>query len=195
MVWVPYIERCAASVEPYDKRRDGMLYVGGMHGLSLVAVEWLVGRVQPLIAAARGEGSLLAGGEGHLYLVGPRWARGVAKGDAAALNRSVSNGHATLLGTISDGELDQYLQQHKVFTAPVFNGTGIATKNVLALSRGLPLVTTAIGLNGLGLAKPQEVVSVAETPEEFSHQVLRLQRDAALFGSRSAASFSHARQV
>ena len=39
-----------------------------------------------------------------------------------------------------------YCLLYKVFTAPVFNGTGVATKNVLALARGIPLVTTKVAL-------------------------------------------------
>jgi hypothetical protein len=34
----------------------------------------------------------------------------------------------------------------RVFAAPLFNATGVATKNIFAMSRGLPLVTTAAGL-------------------------------------------------
>lgn len=39
--------------------------------------------------------------------------------------------------------------QTKVFVSPISVSTGLNTKNLLALSRGLPLVTTPLGAEGL----------------------------------------------
>ena len=148
MTWVPYIQttRSESSIEPFDRRIDGMLYVGGMHGLAVIAMEWLLQKVQPLIASSAGEAELLKGGKGHLHLAGPGWGQQWA--GSSVINKSVAAGHVSVLGILSDMQLDQRLQDHKVFVAPVLNGTGIATKNVLAMAHGIPLVTTLVGLNG-----------------------------------------------
>ena len=68
--WVPFIHKItdASAVEPFAHRYNGMLWrVGGMHGLAVIAVEWLVERVQLLLGASE----LTPGGVGHLYLAGP----------------------------------------------------------------------------------------------------------------------------
>ena len=195
MTWVPYIQatRSESSIEPFERRHEGMLYVGGMHGLAIIAIEWLLQKVQPLIGSTskRGEVELQRGGKGHLHLAGPGWAQHAA--ESRVLNQSVSAGHATILGTLSDMQLDQRLQDHKVFVAPVLNGTGIATKNVLAMAHGIPLVTTVTGLNGLGLPLDQKAILVADSPSGFANHVLNVQSSERVFNVTWRAAMEHTR--
>ena len=162
-----------------------MLYVGGMHGLAVIAVEWLVERVQPLLGASE----LTPGGVGHLYLAGPGWLQHMA--ESPTLNASVAAGRVTLLGTLSDLQLERRLQLHKAFVAPVFNGTGIATKNVMAMAQGIPLVTTTVGLHGLGLPTAQQAVLIADEPDAFASAVLRIHGSQELFASLWRAALAH----
>jgi glycosyltransferase involved in cell wall biosynthesis len=55
-----------------------------------------------------------------------------------------------------------------------------------ALARGLPIVTTTIGYEGIDLV-PGEHVLVGDTPAEFAAALIRLLRDPAL-GRRLAAA-------
>ena len=192
--WVPYIQVSKSHVEPFDSRHAGMLYVGGMHGLAVIAVEWLLQHVQPIIGIRTGRGmdALGPGGIGHLYLAGPGWSQHLF--ESRVLNQSVVAGYVTLLGTLTDEQLDQKLQELKAFVAPVLNGTGIATKNVLAMAHGIPLVTTSNGLNGLGLAPNQHAVLVADDPAVFAQHLLRLQTSKALFDATSSAALEHTRK-
>ncbi|KAL1495743.1 hypothetical protein AB1Y20_016606 [Prymnesium parvum] len=192
LVWLPYVVDAspAASLPPFSRRRDGILYVGGSHGLALAAIEWLLGEVQPAIAAARGAGALLAGGVGHLHLAGPGWAAHLAA--PSRLNASVGAGRVTLLGVLSDAALEAALHAHKVFAAPVINGTGIATKNVLAMARGIPLVTTPVGLHGLGLPATQRAVLVADDAAAFARQLVWVQSSEEAFAATAAAALAHA---
>ena len=193
MNWVPYIQvaRTEASIEPFQQRQEGMLYVGGMHGLAIIAMEWLLEKIMPTISrrSARGDAELLKGGKGHLHLVGPGWAQHAT--DNAVLNRSVAMGYVSVLGTLSDLQLEQRLQDHKVFVAPVLNGTGIATKNVLAMAHGIPLVTTVTGLNGLGLPAVQDAILVADDPTLFAEHVLRVQTSQQVFDHTWRAALRH----
>ena len=185
--WVPFIHKItdASAVEPFAHRYNGMLYVGGMHGLAVIAVEWLVERVQPLLGASE----LTPGGVGHLYLAGPGWLQHMA--ESPTLNASVAAGRVTLLGTLSDLQLERRLQLHKAFVAPVFNGTGIATKNVMAMAQGIPLVTTTVGLHGLGLPTAQQAVLIADEPDAFASAVLRIHGSQELFASLWRAALAH----
>ena len=193
MTWVPYIQttRSESSIEPFDRRIDGMLYVGGMHGLAVLAMEWLLQKVQPLIASSAGEAELLKGGKGHLHLAGPGWGQQWA--GSSVINKSVAAGHVSVLGILSDMQLDQRLQDHKVFVAPVLNGTGIATKNVLAMAHGIPLVTTLVGLNGLGLPNEQRAILVGDSPSAFAHHVLKVQSSEKVFSTTWRAALEHTR--
>ena len=195
MTWVPYVQatRSEGSVEPFGRRHEGMLYVGGMHGLAVIAIEWLLGSVQPLIGStsSRGEVELLRGGKGHLHLAGPGWAQHAV--ESRVLNQSVAAGRVTILGTLSDLQLDQRLQDHKVFVAPVLNGTGIATKNVLAMAHGIPLVTTFVGLNGLGLPLDQRAILVADSPSGFASHVVNVQSSERVFNVTWRAAIEHTR--
>ena len=81
-----------------------------------------------------------------------------------------------MIGGLTGDELDARFQRHRVFIAPLFNNTGVATKIVNAMSRGLPVVTTAGGVRGLGLddsnaasaAGAGGAVCVGETAAEFA---------------------------
>eukprot|EP00965_Chrysotila_dentata_P244646 6206093-Pleurochrysis_carterae.AAC.1 len=88
VVWVPYTQKAVreASVAPFSTRREGMLYVGGMHGLAVIAVEWLLERVQPHIAAILSES-------------------GAAEGRGSG-NRTGHGGHGGHGGRGGDGEGD-----------------------------------------------------------------------------------------
>ena len=195
MTWVPYVQvtRSEGSIEPFGRRQEGMLYVGGMHGLAVIAMEWLLQKVQPLIrrSSARGELELMRGGKGHLHLAGPGWAQHAA--ESRILNESVTAGYVTILGVLSDMQLDQRLQDHKVFVAPVLNGTGIATKNVLAMAHGIPLVTTLVGLNGLGLPLDQRAILVSDEPSGFASHVLNVQSSERTFDVTWRAALEHTR--
>jgi len=192
--WVPYVVEVIAEplLEPFERRQNGMLYVGGMHGLALIAIEWLVQHVQRTISTlvSRGDLELSPGGMGHIYVAGPGWVQHARESDV--LNRSMIAGHVTLLGVLSELQLSQRLQQHKVFAAPVFNGTGIATKNVLAMARGIPLVTTSVGLHGLGLSSSQGGALAADTPETFARKVLQLQTSPKSFTTTWRMALRHA---
>jgi hypothetical protein len=69
----------------------------------------------------------------------------------------------------------------KVFVSPIVASTGLNTKNLLALSRGLPMVTTPDGSHGLKYdhatgAKEGESAPflVASTAKEFADMVVTL---------------------
>jgi hypothetical protein len=67
-----------------------------------------------------------------------------------------------------------------VFVSPLLNGTGVATKIFNAVTRGLPVVTTPLGIHGFGMAAPADAagrIAVHSDPQEFAAAVVRLLRD------------------
>jgi glycosyltransferase involved in cell wall biosynthesis len=75
--------------------------------------------------------------------------------------------------------LEPYYGAATVFVAPLRITGGIAGKTIDAMAAGCPVVTTALGNDGLG-ATPGRHLLVADTPEDFAAAVVRLLRDPAL---------------
>jgi len=88
-------------------------------------------------------------------------------------------------------DLDPYMQQAALMVVAVRAGGGMRVRILEAFARGMPVVTTTVGLEGIQ-GRPGEDVLVADTPEAFSRQVLcllenpGLQASLALNGRRLA---------
>lgn len=78
-----------------------------------------------------------------------------------------------------------YLEQTAALIVPVRAGGGMRVKILEALARGLPIVSTTIGYEGIELT-PEQHLLVGDTPEAFAAALVRLLRDPAL-GRRLAA--------
>jgi glycosyltransferase involved in cell wall biosynthesis len=72
-----------------------------------------------------------------------------------------------------------YMWDADVFLCPIRVGGGTRLKVLNVLAAGCPLVSTAIGVEGLDMA-PDEHYLRAESPAEFVAQVGRIERDPAL---------------
>jgi glycosyltransferase involved in cell wall biosynthesis len=63
-----------------------------------------------------------------------------------------------------------------VFVVPLRVGSGMRVKILDAMAMGLPIVTTSIGCEGIGVRDGEHVL-IADTPQEFSDAVIRLLGD------------------
>ena len=216
--WVPYTEEVLPpqDVAPWERREPGMLFVGVRHGVSAPAIDWLVTKVLPKVAAlakgaAGGEGeegerANAKGGVAHLFIAGDGWEEAVKEGSgdhdgsrtdcackAPLLKAAVDAGNVTILGRVPDDELGALMQRYRVFASPLFGSTGVATKNLAAMAAGAPLVTTSSGLQGLKLALQQAVLPVADDAYTFSRLLLLLQRNSDAFLAAQTRGLDHAR--
>ncbi len=78
-----------------------------------------------------------------------------------------------------------YLERTAALIVPVHAGGGMRVKILEALARGLPIVSTTIGYEGIDLT-PGEHLLVGDTPQTFAEALIRLLRDPEL-GRRLAA--------
>ena len=83
----------------------------------------------------------------------------------------------TVTGYVPD--LTPYLEQAAVMVVAVRAGGGMRVRILEAFSRGVPVVTTTVGLEGIA-AEPGQDVLVADSPQDFARETLRLLRDPAL---------------
>jgi len=112
---------------------------------------------------------------------------------APLLKAAVDAGNVTILGRVPDDELGALMQRYRVFASPLFDSTGVATKNLAAMAAGAPLVTTSSGLQGLKLALQQAVLPVADDAYTFSRLLLLLQRNSDAFLAAQTRGLDHAR--
>ncbi|MCA1248833.1 glycosyltransferase [Massilia sp. MS-15] len=77
-----------------------------------------------------------------------------------------------------------------VFVAPLLSGSGIKIKILNALSHGLPVVTTSVGIEGFP-RDWHDCVHVGDTPAEFAKAILKLTRDQAAWERASAEAQSY----
>jgi GT2 family glycosyltransferase/glycosyltransferase involved in cell wall biosynthesis len=87
-----------------------------------------------------------------------------------------------------------YLESAKVSVAPILFGAGMNGKIGEALSAGLPVVTTSLGAQGMGLVHEQTCL-VADEPAAFAHAIQRLHDDGTLWEKLRAAGLAHVEKL
>ena len=80
----------------------------------------------------------------------------------------------TVVGQVPD--VRPHLADSDIFLIPLRAGSGTRLKAVEALAAGIPIVSTALGVEGLGLVE-RGLVLLAERPDEFAAAVARLVGD------------------
>ncbi|HEX8069164.1 MAG TPA: glycosyltransferase [Pyrinomonadaceae bacterium] len=168
---VPTIHEARPAGLPYDERRE-LLFIGSfVHRPNSDGVLYFLREVLPLVQAA------LPGVE--LDLIGDGPPPEVAAYAGAAVR---------VRGYVPD--VEPFWQTRRVFVAPLRYGAGIKGKIGEALAHGLPVVTTTVGAEGMGLAHEQTVM-LADAPAEFAAAVARLYTDAALWQRLADAGRAH----
>jgi len=71
------------------------------------------------------------------------------------------------------GETDSFLNQGDLFPVPLFAGSGMRVKIIEAMARGLVVITTSRGLEGIP-AEPGKQVMVADTASAFINHLNKL---------------------
>ncbi|WP_165222015.1 glycosyltransferase [Affinirhizobium pseudoryzae] len=89
---------------------------------------------------------------------------------------SLEGSDIEILGRVADETLDRLYSECAVAVAPLRYGGGVKGKVIEAMAKGVPVVTTSVGVQGIPDA--QNLVAVADEPTEFAEQVWSLsQRD------------------
>lgn len=132
-------------------------------------VRWFAREVYPLVRRQVPEATLT--------IVGPRPPRDIA---ALAVEQAPQ---IKVTGYVPD--LVPYLRAAAVMVVPVRSASGMRVRILEALARGVPVVTTTTGVEGIA-ARDQEHLLIADSPQDFAAAVARVIRDPDL-GCRLAA--------
>jgi glycosyltransferase involved in cell wall biosynthesis len=151
-----------------------LLFVGGFaHQPNQQGLMWFLDHVFPIIH--------MRAPAARLVVVGSNPPAAIE-----ALNSTLISVRAN----VSDYELRELYRTARVAIAPLRYGAGVKLKVVEAMCEGLPLVTTAIGAQGLpGLG---EIVSICDEAAAFADAVCRLLTDDMAWSERASAQLDYA---
>lgn len=154
--------------------RSDLLFVAGFgHPPNEDAAVWLVKSILPLVRQSYPSV--------RLYLVGSNPTEQV---------RALESDHVIVTGYVEDKVLHDFYAHCRVAVVPLRFGAGIKSKVVEALQRGVPLVTTSIGAQGLdGVG---EVAYVTENESSLAQRIIELLHDDQAWQRLSAASARYA---
>ncbi|MBU2025435.1 glycosyltransferase, partial [Patescibacteria group bacterium] len=172
---IPWIQPANAPPDfDYSRPRSGVFFVGSKHPPNIDGIKWFYEKVWPLVKKNNPDIVVKVAGNGL---------------DKALSGLASKN--FQILGFVKD--LDPFFKSSKIFISPLRYGAGIKGKILLAMSYGLPVVTTSIGAEGIGL-KNNKSALIADSPQEFAEKIKRLYTDQELWKKVSKNSLALIRE-
>jgi len=168
---IPTLHTCVETVKPLTGRKN-LLFVGHYaHNPNEDAVSYFVKEIFPLIRQE------LPGVV--FYMVGSHMTEAV---------QALASQDVVAVGYVPD--LTPYFEGCRVFVAPLRFGAGVKGKIAQSMGLGLPVVTTSIGAEGMGLIDGKHVL-IADSAAAFAKAVVRLYRDDPLWEEMSRNALLH----
>ena len=142
-----------------------ILFVGSLdYSANADGASYLISEILPL----------LQGRDARLTLVGGGRSRAIAKRAASAAVQTEFAGRVV--------NTEPYFDRSRLLAVPLRFGGGTRFKILEALARGVPVVSTTLGCDGLGLTSERELL-IADRPAEFASSIDRLLADDELCAS------------
>ncbi|WP_192643346.1 class I SAM-dependent methyltransferase [Bosea sp. OAE506] len=169
-----YFDPFPARVTQPEEQR--LLFVAGFaHPPNVDAATFLISEVVPLLEACIGPVKVTLAGSNPTEAV-----------------KALQSETVTVTGYISDEALAALYDSHRAAIVPLRFGAGVKGKVIEALSRGLPLVTTSIGAQGIiGLDK---VVTVCDDAAGLAEALRLLMTDDDAWMARSRGQMAFAQE-
>lgn len=156
------VDAAAITVRPDPAGSPTLLYVGSMdYQPNAAAVLEFVRGSWPLIRQAAPDSRLLV----------------VGRNPPSEVQRLAQEPGIVVTGTVPD--VRPYYEQAHALVVPLRSGGGTRLKILEALAAGAPVVSTAVGAEGLDLTPGRDFL-LADTAQELAAQSLRLLADPAL---------------
>lgn len=152
------VDATAASLATPAAAGRELLFVGGMHWPpNADAVAYFVKDIFPLVRQRLPDVRLTV----------------VGKSGAAQQALAATDG-VTFTGYVDD--IEPLFQRSRAMVVPLRAGSGMRVKILDALARGMPIVTTSVGCEGIDVV-PGTHLLAADTPVTFAEQVVRVLTD------------------
>ena len=152
-------EISAAKTTTEFSKRSGILFVGGFdHPPNKDGILWFCTEILPLIRKISRDV--------FLTIAGSRPDKEIMR---------LENEFIKVTGHVSDDQLSKFYEAHRVSIAPLRFGAGVKGKVVESMLKGLPMVTTQTGAQGLSGA--DKALAIAHGEYEFCERVVQLLKD------------------
>ncbi|MBJ6801032.1 glycoside hydrolase family 99-like domain-containing protein [Geomonas propionica] len=153
-----FYEDFPAERQSFAGRKD-IMFVGGCgHKPNLDAILWFTREIFPKVLAEVPDMVL--------HVIGTYPPQEV---------RDLASDNISIHGHVSEQELEDFYRQIRMVVIPLRFGAGVKGKTVEALRNGVPMVSTAIGLEGIpGI---EAVSEAADSAEEFARALIARYRD------------------
>jgi len=153
-------------------QRYGMVFLGHFyHTPNIDAVKWFLQDILPRVHASKHDLTFDIVGSGPSKEV---W--------------GITNNNIHVLGYVKD--LAPVFNRTRVSIVPLRYGAGVKGKIVTSLLHGVPVVTTAIGNEGLGLIHGKEAL-IADDAESFARCIIELHNNQALWEQIAAGGYEY----
>ena len=144
------------------EQRSGLVFIGSYnHPPNIDAVIWLCQEIMPIVWESHPEICLTLLGSNVKDEV-----------KALASEKVIVTGYVP--------EVDPYFIKNRVFVAPLRFGAGMKGKIGHSMSYGLPVITTSIGAEGMGLKDSYDVL-IADDPRSLASSIIKLYYDRELW--------------
>jgi glycosyltransferase involved in cell wall biosynthesis len=169
----------------FDKRGDLLFVAGFQHSPNVDAMLWFCKYTLPLIVQQLPDL--------QLHIVGSHPPQEVL---------DLAGKHVIIKGQVSDDALDVLYESCRLAVIPLRYGAGVKGKLVEAMQKGLPVVSTSVGTEGL--PRIADYITPTDEPEAFAQKVIELYGDPEQLASVSKRnrqyiaehfSFERAKQV
>jgi len=159
---IPNIHTAHPLSDSKFEQREGLVFIGNYnHQPNEDSVYFFIERVLPKIHAVLPDVCF--------YVVGSNMKDKM---------KALSNEHIKIVGWVD--EVEPVFAKRRIFVSYLRYGAGMKGKLGQALSLGLPVVSTTVGAEGMGLVDG-ETVLVADEPDSFADAVCRLYNDMRLW--------------
>jgi GT2 family glycosyltransferase/glycosyltransferase involved in cell wall biosynthesis len=154
-----------ATIPSFESRRD-FLFIGGFeHTPNEDAMLWFCAEIMPEI--------LRQLPEAKFHIIGSKMPESI---------RALASDHVVTYGYVEN--VDLFFESCLLSVAPLRFGAGVKGKTNQSMSFGVPVVSTSIGAEGMHLTHEKNIL-LADGPQEFAKQVIRLHRDRELWTALS----------
>ncbi|SCY44020.1 Glycosyltransferase involved in cell wall bisynthesis [Nitrosospira sp. Nsp13] len=168
---LPNIHEPCPPRTSFDQRKD-LLFIGGFwHKPNEDAVIYFVKDILPRIIEKIPD--LV------FYIIGSNMPMSI---------KSLHSANVEPLGFVAD--VVPYFESCRIFVAPLRFGAGMKGKVGQSMSHGLPVITTQIGAEGMGLHHGKHVL-IATNPQDFADAVVQLYSNEPLWRNLSAESLAY----
>lgn len=168
---IPTIHECEKSSKPFDARKD-LVFIGAyLHTPNVDAVKYFISEIFPTI---RGQIPDI-----NFLVVGSSIPEELRRLDVPGVR---------IVGYVDDQKA--VFDECRLMVAPLRYGAGVKGKIGSALGYGLPVVTTSIGAEGIGLESGQTAM-VADDPKVFADAVIRAYQNRDLWNRLAQNGFHH----